>query len=173
MQGKARGLLEIFFSILIAVLVISESRHLGRFSTLGYAGIFIISLLSAATLFIPAPSWIFVVSMGRILNPYFAGIAAGFGSGIGEITGYVAGKGVSNLTHGGGKYLEYKEWIKKNDLWAIGILAFIPNPLFDIAGLAAGNLGIKMWRFIAACIIGRTFRYILLAYLGRFSEHYM
>lgn len=173
MQEKAKGLLQIFISVLIALVVIFQGRYLGHFSTLNYLGVFIISLVSAATLFIPAPSWIFVASMGRILNPYLVGISAGIGSGIGEITGYIAGKGVSRLMHTDGKYQEYKEWIKKNDMWNIGILAFIPNPLFDIAGLAAGNLGIKMWRFIVACAIGRTLRYILLAYRGKFSEYYM
>lgn len=174
MEEKAKGLLQILISILVALMVIFGGRYLERFSTLNYLGVFIISLVSAATLFIPAPSWIFIVNMGRFLNPYFVGIAAGIGSGCGEITGYVAGKGASQLMeHTDGKYKEYKGWIKKNDMWAIGILAFIPNPLFDVAGLAAGNLGIKIWRFIVACMIGRTFRYILLAYLGKFSEYYL
>ncbi len=173
MQEKARGLLQIFISILIALVVILWSNYLEKFSTMDYVGVFIISLLSSATLLIPAPSWVFVVGMGRVLNPYLLGIVAGIGSGFGEITGYLAGKGISHLLHTNVKYHEYKEWIKENDLLAIGILAFIPNPLFDIAGMAAGKLGIKMWRFIVACMIGRILRYTMLAYIGKFSVEYM
>ncbi len=172
MQEKAKGLLQIVFSIFIALIVLDFSSSLEPFSTLNYLGVFIIALISASTLFIPAPSWIFVVGMGRILNPYLVGFAAGLGSGIGEITGYIAGKGVSYLIKEE-RFNKYKDRIKKNDLLAIGILAFIPNPLFDAAGLAAGSLRIKMWRFIVPCIIGRTLRYILLAYLGEFSVKYV
>jgi membrane protein YqaA with SNARE-associated domain len=171
-QEKAKGLLQIVFSIFIAHIVLYSSRSLEHVSTLDYLGVFIISLISSATLFIPAPSWIFVVNMGRILNPYLVGLAAGLGAGIGEITGYIAGKGVSYLIKEE-RYNKYKDRIKKNDLLAIGILAFIPNPLFDAAGLAAGSLRIKLWRFIVPCIIGRTLRYILLAYLGEFSVKYI
>lgn len=172
MQEKVKGLIQIVFSIFIALIVLYSSSSLEPLSSLNYLGIFIISLISSATLFIPAPSWIFVVSMGRILNPYLVGFAAGIGSGTGEITGYIAGKGVSRLINEE-RFNKYKDRIQKNDLLAIGILAFIPNPLFDVAGLAAGSLGIKIWRFIVPCIIGRTFRYIVLAYLGEFSIKYM
>lgn len=172
-QEKVKGLLQIIFSILIALIVLFASSYLRHFSTLDYLGVFIISLLSAATIFIPAPSWVFVVSMGRILNPYLVGLVAGIGSGLGEITGYIAGQGVSHLVPNKESFDKYKNWIRKKDMLAIGILAFIPNPLFDIAGLAAGSLGIRVWRFILPCIIGRTLRYILLAYLGEFSVKYV
>ncbi|VVB95189.1 SNARE associated Golgi protein [uncultured archaeon] len=171
MQEKVKGLLQILFAIFIVIIVLYASSYLEKFATLGYLGVFIISLLGAATVLIPVPSWALVVSMGRVLNPYLVGIAAGLGSGIGEITGYVAGRGASNLIHK--NFKNYKDWIERNDMLAIGILAFIPNPLFDVAGLAAGSIGIKMWRFIIACIIGRTLRYILLAYLGKFSAGYL
>ncbi len=171
MQEKVKGLLQILFSIFIVIIVLYASSYLKKFATLGYFGVFIISLMGAATVLIPVPSWALVISMGRVLNPYLVGIAAGIGSGLGEITGYIAGQGASNLIHK--NFKNYKDWIEKNDMLAIGILAFIPNPLFDVAGLAAGSIGIKMWRFIIACIIGRTCRYILLAYLGKFSSGYM
>lgn len=173
MQGKLKGLLQIIFSILIALAVLFASSYLRHFSTLDYIGVFIISLLSAATIFIPAPSWVFVVSMGRILNPYLVGLVAGIGSGLGEITGYIAGQGVSRLVQNTESFDKYKNWIRRKDMLAIGILAFIPNPLFDIAGLAAGSLGIGVRRFILPCMIGRTLRYILLAYLGEFSVKYI
>jgi len=61
--------------------------------------------------------------MGRILNPYLVGLAAGVGSGLGEITGYVAGRGVSHLMHNKQRFDKYKDWIKENDMLAVGILA--------------------------------------------------
>ena len=172
MREKTKGLLQIILAISIVLIVLYASKYLEHFSTLGYLGVFIISLMGAATVFIPVPSWALALSMGRILNPYLVGIAAGIGAGLGEITGYVAGQGASHLIHKNKNFKKYKDWIRKNDMLAIGILAFIPNPLFDVAGLAAGSIGINVWRFIIACIIGRALRYILLAYIGKFSENY-
>ncbi len=169
MQEKVKGLLQIVFAISIVLIVLYASSYLEKFATLGYLGVFIISLLGAATVLIPVPSWALVVSMGRVLNPYIVGIAAGIGAGLGEITGYIAGQGASQLIHSGNNFKKYKDWIKEHDVLAVCILAFIPNPLFDVAGLAAGSLGIKIWRFILACIVGRTLRYVLMAYLGKFS----
>jgi membrane protein YqaA with SNARE-associated domain len=52
---------------------------------------------------------------------------------------------------------------------AIFVLAFIPNPLFDIAGIIAGGLKIPWWRYLTACVTGRILRYVLLAMLGAFT----
>ncbi len=171
MDEKVKGFFQIFLSIIVSVIIIFEGGYLKQFSSLNYVGVLIISFASSATLFIPAPSWIFVIIMGRLLDPYLVGVIAGIGSGFGEITGYIAGKGTSRLVQMDGKYRENWEWIRKKDVGAIAILAFIPNPLFDIAGFAAGNLGIKVWRFILGCIIGRVLKYVLLAYIGKFSEY--
>jgi membrane protein DedA with SNARE-associated domain len=64
---------------------------------------------------------------------------------------------------------KYKKLIKKYDLPAVFILAFIPNPVFDVAGIAAGSVGIPLVRFLIATIAGRIIRYVLLAYLGAMS----
>ncbi len=173
MNEKVKGLLQIVSAILIVVIVLYASSYLEKFTTLGYFGVFIISLIGNATVLFPVPSWILVFSMGGVLNPYMVGIAAGIGSGSGEITGYIAGKGASHLAHVDEKLKKYKDWIREKDFIAIGILAFIPNPLFDVAGLAAGSLGIKMWRFIIACIIGRTARYIFIAFFGKLALPYI
>ena len=173
MQEKVKGLLQIVFVIFIVLIVWYASKYIEQFSTLGYFGVFIISLIGNATIVLAVPSWIIVFSLGSVLNPYAIGIAAGIGSGLGEITAYIAGKGASHLANVDERFSKYKNWIIKNDLITIGILAAVPNPLFDIAGLAAGSLGIKMWRFLIACITGRTLRYILLAYLGKFSAGYI
>ncbi|MBI2079484.1 VTT domain-containing protein [Candidatus Micrarchaeota archaeon] len=173
MDEKTKGLIQILFAILIAILVFLANDYIKEFASFGYLGVFVISVLSAATLFIPAPSWAIVISVSRVLDPYLVGIVAGIGTALGETTGYVAGQGASNLIKTNEHFKKWKEWIKKNDILAIGVLAFVPNPLFDVAGLAAGSLGIKLWRFILACAIGRIVRYILLAQLGAFSTYYL
>src|SRR3990167_664799 len=122
-----------------------------------------------AIIIIPAPGWAIGFAMGKFLDPIGLGIAAGVGSAIGEITGYVAGQGASQVIHANKHFKKFKDWIKKNDLVAIFVLAAIPNPIFDVAGIAAGSLNIKWWRFLIATALGRTLRYAALAYFGAFS----
>ena len=60
-------------------------------SSFGYLGIFLVSLLSNASLFIPIPGWIFIAPAGLYLNPWLVGIVAGLGAAIGELVSYYAG----------------------------------------------------------------------------------
>ncbi|MBI5228004.1 VTT domain-containing protein [Candidatus Micrarchaeota archaeon] len=111
--------------------------------------------------------------MAKFLDPIGLGIAAGTGSAIGELTGYLGGEGASKLISTNSHFKKIKEWIRKNDLLAIFVLALIPNPLFDVAGIAAGGLGIKWWKFLAATAAGRIIRYAALAYLGIFTMQFV
>jgi uncharacterized membrane protein YdjX (TVP38/TMEM64 family) len=48
----------------------------------------------------------------------------------------------------------------------IFLLAFVPNPFFDLAGIAAGTLKIPIGYFLIACWLGITLKMILIAYAG-------
>ncbi|MFH1221631.1 MAG: VTT domain-containing protein [Candidatus Micrarchaeota archaeon] len=163
---KVKAAVQIILGIVIAVLVLLFSNQIALLKDYGYIGVFLISLLSSATVLIPAPGWAIVIAMGGVLNPYLVGIAAGIGSGIGEITGYAVGSGAATIIAQDSKEAK---WIKKYDLLAIFLLAFIPNPVFDVAGLAAGALRVPVWKFLLATILGRTLRFILLAYFGAWA----
>jgi membrane protein YqaA with SNARE-associated domain len=171
MDEKTKGAIQIILAIVIGIIVFIFAKDVALLGNYGYLGVFAISLLSSATIFFPAPGWAVVISMGSVLNPYLVGIVAGIGSGLGEITGYLLGSGVMNVAN---KDLEkQKDLIKKYGLPIIFLLAFLPNPLFDIAGLAAGAMKIKPWKFLAVCILGRTLRYVILAHVGMFIGDYV
>ncbi|MEM4358900.1 MAG: VTT domain-containing protein, partial [Candidatus Bilamarchaeaceae archaeon] len=140
------------------------SDRITTLQELGYLGVFLIALLSNATIFFPAPGWAAVIAMGGVLNPYLVGIAAGVGSAFGELTGYAVGEGAASLANK--EFIKQKEMIEKYGSMAIFVLAFIPNPLFDVAGLAAGAIKIGIMKFLIFCMLGRVLRYILLAHLG-------
>jgi uncharacterized membrane protein YdjX (TVP38/TMEM64 family) len=46
------------------------------------------------------------------------------------------------------------------------VLAAVPNPLFDVAGMAAGMLRYPVGKFLLACWLGKTLKAIVIAYLG-------
>jgi membrane protein YqaA with SNARE-associated domain len=143
-------------------------------ASLGYPGIFLLSILSNATVILPAPGLLFVFAMGAVFNPLGVALAAGAGSAIGELTGYVAGFSGQGVIERVELYEKLKHWMEVNERWrnlAILVLATIPNPLFDLAGMASGALRIPVTRYLFFCWIGKTIKMLLFAYAGASSIH--
>lgn len=150
------------FSILLLVYR-DQIQHLEAY---GYPGIFLLSILTNATVLIPLPGVVFTSAMGAVFNPFWVAIAAGSGAMLGELSGYMAGVGgqvwLSNLNW----YKRLEIWIKKYNHWPIILLAFIPNPLFDMAGFIAGAGKVPLWKFLLFTWIGKVTKMLLFAYLG-------
>jgi membrane protein YqaA with SNARE-associated domain len=145
-------------------------------ASLGYPGIFLLSILSNATVILPAPGLLFVFAMGAVFNPLGVALAAGAGSAIGELTGYVAGFSGQGVMERVELYEKLKHWMEINKRWrdlAILVLAMIPNPLFDLAGMASGALRIPVTRYLFFCWIGKTIKMLLFAYAGASSMHWL
>ena len=164
MKEKWKAIFQILFGLVIAIAVLLLNDRIAALGNYGYLGVFIISALSSATILIPAPGWAVVAAMATILNPIYVGIIAGIGSSLGELTGYMVGDGALDIA-GRKQYQKFLSWIQKNDAIAIFVFAFLPNPLFDIAGIAAGAAKVPAWRYVLFCAIGRSLRYVLLAIL--------
>ena len=164
MKGKWKAVFQILFGLVIAVAVLLFNEQIATLGNYGYLGVFIISALSSATILIPAPGWAIVAAMATILNPIYVGIIAGIGSSLGELTGYMVGGGALDIA-GRKKYEQFLSLIRKNDMAAILAFSFLPNPFFDIAGIAAGAANVPVWRYVLFCAIGRSLRYVLLAML--------
>ncbi|MFH0884085.1 MAG: VTT domain-containing protein [Candidatus Micrarchaeota archaeon] len=170
MEKKTEGILQIIAAIGIAAAVLYFSGDIAALGGYGYLGAFLIALLSSATILFPAPGWAVVIAMSAALDPIILGVVVGIGSAIGEMTGYLAGEGVRDLMSSRIKESKrMEELVRKYDVAAIFVLAFIPNPLFDVAGVIAGSLKIAWWRYLLSCAAGRILRYILLAFLGAFT----
>lgn len=170
MDRKTEGFLHILFALAIAAAVLYFSDQIEALGAYGYAGAFLIALLGSATILFPAPVWVVVVSMSTRLDPVLLGAVVGVGSAIGELTGYLAGEGVRELLNS--RFKEAKDverLVRRYGMAAVFVLAFLPNPVFDVAGLAAGGLKMRWWRYLVACAAGRVIRYVLLAMLGAFT----
>jgi membrane protein DedA with SNARE-associated domain len=57
-------------------------------------------------------------------------------------------------------------WMKKYGGITILVLAFIPNPLFDIAGMVAGALRMPLWKYLVFSWIGKVGKMLLFALGG-------
>ena len=157
----------LFFAVAVTVAILTLHRQIAGLEQLGYFGVFLAMLLTSATVLLPVPTLALVVAFGAALpSPLLVGLAAGLGSAIGETTGYLAGYAASGVATESKWYKHTKQLLDRHGILAIAGLAFIPNPMFDMAGLAAGTLGVKWWKFFLTVSIGKTLRMILLAYTG-------
>ena len=130
------GSILITAAILLAPLVLPiDYAQLGDF---GYLGVFLTTLLSSATIIIPSPTLAAAYIGGRFLFPPLVGLIAGVGATLGEMSGYMAGYGSSALASRSRYYEPVRRFVARYGLLAIFVLALIPNPLFDMAGIAAG-----------------------------------
>jgi membrane protein YqaA with SNARE-associated domain len=138
----------------------------------GYVGIFLISIAANATVIIPLPGVAFTTAMGAIFNPLGVALAAGLGAALGELTGYATGFSGQAVIERVSLYERLTNWMKAHQNLAyvmIAVLAFIPNPLFDLAGMASGALKLPLWKFLIACAIGKILKMLMFAYAGFYS----
>jgi membrane protein YqaA with SNARE-associated domain len=163
-------LLTVLLVIAISVSIFIYRDQVAQLESYGYLGAFLIALVTTATIVLPVPGILLIVALGTVpeYNPVLVGVAAGAGSALGEITGYMAGFSGQLVFENIKYYRQLKQWMQKRGAIVLFILAFVPNPLFDIAGAIAGLLRYPLWKFLLACFAGKTLRYILVAAFGWF-----
>jgi uncharacterized membrane protein YdjX (TVP38/TMEM64 family) len=158
--------------ITLLIVLFVFRNQLEKLQNYGYVGIFLLSIAANATIIIPIPGVAFTTAMGAIFNPIGVAVASGLGAALGELTGYMAGfsgQGVAERTK---LYIRLTTWMKVHQNLAFGailLLAFIPNPAFDMAGMASGALKIPLWKFLIVCAAGKILKMLMFAYAGFYS----
>ena len=162
-------ILALFAVVAITVYIFSIRERVEQFAAFGYPGIFLIALLANATVLLPAPGVAVIYAMGAIFNPLGVGLAAGTGGAIGELSGYLAGFSGQAVVERMDAYNRIKPWVDKYGGWAIMVLSAIPNPFFDIAGIAAGIAKMPIQTFLLFTLIGQLIKMTLFALAGHYS----
>lgn len=159
-------ILALVIVIALSVFVYSIRDRASELAIYGYPGIFILSFLAYATVLLPAPGVAVVFTMGSIFNPVGVAIAAGTGAALGELSGYLAGFSGQAVVERADIYDKLTAWMKRNGSLTVMLLAAIPNPFFDLAGLAAGSLKMHVLRFLFWCWIGELIKMSIFAFAG-------
>lgn len=156
----------LLFSLAIIVLAVLFRQKIAGLGSYGYLGVFGISVLGAATIIVPVPALALVFTMGNTLNPLLVGLISGVGGTLGETTGYLLGYGGRAAIETKGMYRRVEGWMKRWGALAIFVLALIPNPVFDVAGAAAGALRFPLWKFYLYGGVGRIIKHTAVALAG-------
>lgn len=158
------------FAVALTILIIAYRNQLSRFSAYGYLGVFIVSLLGNATIIVPVPSLLSVFAAGSTFNPLFVGLIAGVAEPLGELTGYMAGFAGRAVIEDQQTYTRILKWMQGRHYlvgyFTIFVLSAIPNPFFDLAGIAAGVLRLPVIGFLVSCWLGKTLKALVIAFAG-------
>lgn len=155
------------------------------FEGLGLASVFLTNLVSTATLFVPVPgitaaaNLLIVGEAERSNHPWLVGIAGGAGMAIGEFTAYYAGAAGAHAARRHEVRLPERVRPIAERVWravetlmhrwgtlTLFVLAAIPDPFFEIAGVTAGSVGMPVRRYFIAVLAGCIVRGLTLAYVG-------
>jgi uncharacterized membrane protein YdjX (TVP38/TMEM64 family) len=164
-----RHALAILGAVAITVLIVVFQDKLRGLGHLAYLGAFLTMLIGNATVILPVPGLAVVFALGATLNPLLLGLAAGPGAALGELTGYLMGYGGSAVADNLKVYQTIERWMERYGIVVIAVLAAIPNPLFDVAGMVAGVMRIRWWHFLLAALLGKTIQALVVAYAGSLS----
>ena len=136
----------------------------------GYWGAFVVNLVGSAAVVVPIPGLFAVCAAAAPelgLNFVLLGVIGAAGSTVGELTGYLAGYGSQGVAQKSRYYSGISRWVARRGGFALFVLAAVPNPLFDIGGVAAGSLGYPISRFLLWVGFGKSVKFLVFAYACR------
>lgn len=138
----------------------------------GYAGVFGISVLGTATIFFVLPIDAIIFASGGYLNPVLAGIIAGIGTALGELSAYYVGRAGRKLVDikrkKKKKFSKVERMFRKYGFWTIPIFSFTPLPM-DVIGLVCGGTKYNVKKFFMGTLIGKVPRALILTIAGGYA----
>lgn len=184
LKAKRRGFpWRLEYSLLVGVGLLMTAFTIGFFyfgadvsnlKTYGYAGVFLINVIGAASILLPSPAAASVFGGGAFLHDFlglpaffWVGLVAGLGEALGEFSGYAAGYGGRIIVQDRPEYRRVHNWMQRHAAPTMFAMSVIPNPLFDVAGVAAGAVQMPLRRFFIAVLLGKIIKDWYMAALGQ------
>jgi len=141
-------------------------NKLGHFKKYGYLGIFVISAIGNIAIMSPAAPMIAGIG-ATVYHPVVSSFITTLGAVTGELLSYFIGKASHNYIPKSKWNTKINEFMKINGSLTIFILAIIPNPFFDIAGITAGATKFPFWKFIVFSFFGKWIKFTIFAFMGK------
>jgi membrane protein DedA with SNARE-associated domain len=149
------------------------SQDISNLKSYGYVGLFLINVIGAASILLPSPAAASVFGGGALLEDFlgvpaflWVGVIAGLGESLGEFSGYAAGYGGRIMVENRPEYKRIHRWMDRHGTTTMFLMSTFPNPLFDIAGLAAGAVQMPLKNFFFAVLAGKVIKDTWMAAAG-------
>jgi len=163
-RNRRVQLVVLLAAVAMIVAVWSLRGYIANVEAVGYPGVFLLSLLGSVSMVLPVPGLISVCGASVLLSPFLIGILAGVGETVGEVSGYAVGYGGGSVVERHRFYTRVKGWMERRGALVIFVVSVVPNPLFDVVGIAAGAVRFPLHRFLAVVLVGKLLKGIMVAY---------
>jgi membrane protein YqaA with SNARE-associated domain len=172
--GRYKFALAAFFfgSFFIATGVLTA--YTDELQEWAYLGAFIISLVSSATVVLPAPGAAAIMLMAQDFDPLILGVVSGIGTGLGGITAYVLGVasrdalGQNRLT-----LLMHRLFASRLGpvlLFSANVIPFMPG---DAVSVLAGAIRYPLLRYLLYMTTASVLKMIGLSFVGAFATGWL
>ena len=166
-------------AVVLAFVVLGLITWLfGQFDlkSVGFAGVWLLSFIGSASIVVPVTGLAAVCVAGTPeigLNPVAIGVLAGSAEALGEMTGYLAGGERPELCRSRtGGIRAIQEWMRRHGGVFLFVMSIIPNPAFDIVGIAAGSIAYPVRRFLAILFVAKSIKSTGVAYACYYGYFY-
>jgi len=138
-------------------------------TSFAYVGAFLVCFVANAVVAIPVPYIPIIAHIGATADSAALVVALGaLGSVLGESVAFLVGRAEQGLVSDHPLYKRLHGLAARK--WLAGLVLFglaVPlNPLFDVAGLAAGAMGMRYRVFFVAVFAARIVRLAVIVWLG-------
>jgi membrane protein YqaA with SNARE-associated domain len=157
----------VFILLNAAVYLAPIDYH--AFRSFAYLGAFLVCFFANALVAIPIPYIPIIAHIGATAsNPALVVALGALGSVLGESVAFVIGRAEEGLVSEHQIYKRLHRLAERPILSGLLLFALAAplNPLFDVAGLAAGAMGMKYRVFFIAVFAARLVRLAIIVWLG-------
>lgn len=161
----AGGIFLVAFNIAVYLAPIDYSA----FTSFAYVGVFVVTFLANALIAIPIPYIPIVAHIGASADmPWLVVVLGALASVLGESVAFLAGRAEEGLVSEHPIYKRVHRVAERPFLAGAMLFAFAvpPNPVFDVAGLAAGAVGVRYRVFFVSVFAARLIRLAVIVWLG-------
>ncbi len=163
---RVRKLVSAVLVISLVAGVILLRNRLPETDSIGYVGVFVLSLMGSASILVPIPGIAAVCAGSSLLNlfPLWVAVVAATGEALGELSGYLLGYSGRGIAQNVRFYPRVERWMERQGWLALLLASSIPNPLFDLIGIAAGTLKYPVPQFLVSVGAGKLIKNMTIAY---------
>ena len=164
----ARQILDIAISVIVlsVVLVVWLRPEVVNLGAWGYAGAFVLSGLSTATILLPTPGIAALLVMADGYDPYILGVVTGIGGTAGSLTAYWAGTRGQRIIKSGRLHRVLCSWMDRFGgfiLFFFSVAVFLPA---DLGSIAAGATKYPLPKYLLFVGLGNVLKMVAIFYVA-------
>ena len=163
---KPQNLVRLGILIVVIAAIAAALLLRGSFGStqVGYGAVALSALVASAGLLIPVPALATACTTAIFLNPFLVGIIAGTAESAGELSGYYLGYTGRDVLSQSRLYQRLERWMRRRGWLLLFLVSLVPNPIFDVVGIAAGALRYPIWGFLAVVWVGKVLKFLIFSY---------